>query len=859
MAENADLILRIAGDASEALAETRRLQQRLNELQQQIGEGYGAEQAEALAVVLQEAGQQAEDLTARARDGAEAVGDLGEARRGVDLLGQVVAKAGTEVAKLERLSSGAGRGFGQLSQQTRAAAESGSEAGKRIAEAFAAVEGNLGRAAEGIRAADLAFDKLGGSPAEFLGSANNEAERLVVLMAEVAKSIRKVEEESREGAGSFADFATKGRQRVDELRQSLERIPGASQEIRDEVKRLGADFDRAVSDGTDRVVKLEVEQQKFQRVLGQSIAAQKLAAGEALQLTDLLPPKFAAAALAVGGVTAGLFAVVEGLKKVDEISQSAFDTFLVEAEAARLKTLEVLAARQKLKSENIDFADSEEGIADAIELSNKAAERGRKLLDQLLGFSTNDAVAEVNALSDGFERFSDEIAKSPELQDRFVEALQRVEQQATILGDRLDSRVRKRLAELREEYERLIRVSGQTVDSIQEQVDALALGDEGIYNSIKALEELQAKVQGTSAEWGDFSDATSEGAEAVVAAIDEILRAIDLLDEQGRDFYKETREELEKTREAALAATDQEKEARLKATEEALEAFKKAETAKREEAQRTAEAIRSSLEQIAQSAASADQGGGDLAQQIEARRAEIAALEQQTSVGTATLQQNERLAEAQQELTDLQRDFRQANGQAYDEWLAGSERANQSQERSRDLIRDLVAGNEAFRDTYRQLDQASREAIGNQLSRLDQLAEAGSLTQEDVAAAGRRLQEVFERSGIEIEDVGVSLSDLGGATSDLAMSLRSLDQAATTSFGGLQDAADEALKKPKELGEKIDEVANKLADLEKRAKEVFASLRQEVESLAEPLQRNLTLCIELDECLKKLGEGGSGG
>ncbi len=262
-----------------------------------------AQEASTAAAETADAQRRVEETAAGA---SSAVHDLASAEDDLATTQRAVAESSSDAAEQTHQAADAAD---LLSTATRNAADAGSEAGQRIRDAMEAIARSTGDVTEGVHSAEQAFEALGGSPSEFIGATNSDLEKQVVLLADLQKNVRQLDEESREGLGGFADRAAKVSQRMAELDRLVEKQGDQTlPQVRQELERLRQQYRQTFDEGARRAANLEVEIEGQENALKRLKLEAQGSAGELVDLTEALRLRFPAAAKGIASAVSALAA-----------------------------------------------------------------------------------------------------------------------------------------------------------------------------------------------------------------------------------------------------------------------------------------------------------------------------------------------------------------------------------------------------------------------------------------------------------------------------------------------------------------------------------------------------------------------
>lgn len=443
------------------------------------------------------------------------------------------------------------KGLQGLSEKTRNAAKAGVEAGERIERAMRGVAEAVEAGVDGVQAAEVAWQELGGSPSEFLAQANSEAEKQVVLLAEISKNINQLEEESGEGFGSFADRAAKAKVRIIELRESLDSMEGGELPgVRKELQRLEAQFKDTFDTGVQRVQRVETELRSVE-------AAARSSIGGHIDLTDALSTRWPKATTAILGAASAIAIFKESFS-----TTRAFLDWLkemgVDADAAAQSFLRLQQAADFLEGANPSLAQRAEYLRNLVNAAREAGDEESLYVAKVKAVTS--AIIEQQSVID--KAGTDDVAKAKaiERRDALEDELEALEEGSKAYKEFLDTVGKtaqtlstqetafKELAEAilgvdadkaAKDYTRL----SDALEHLSEHTDALddlELSD-GILDQLDeirdALESMPEPMRKA------FQTATKISVDAAIAKLDELGSKIDETGRRGSKALRELSEE----------------------------------------------------------------------------------------------------------------------------------------------------------------------------------------------------------------------------------------------------------------------------------------------------------------------------
>jgi uncharacterized phage infection (PIP) family protein YhgE len=766
-------------------------------------------------------------LDAEVEDVRQALDKVGRAR-GLEQLPKEADAAGKGLSRAAKFAA-------ELSDETKRAGEQGSEAAKRIATAFENASRRLEDFGDSARIAEGLLEDLGQSPAENLTAANTEAERGVVLLAQLANVTKRLGEESGEGLGSFADNAAKGRQAIRELRDQLTTATDdTSPVLRRELLRLERQFNATFQTGKKRVVELEREMTAIEVDLRASQTGFFDLRDAVEQLTFQFPrlsKVVGGSVAAIGAFSASYTATREFVDKVKELTGLDLDEPFREffdavqgwassvADAAR--EAEYLAnARQFLIAKGIDFTNSEAGIRFAMDQVSDAARRqveamgrSREELDKLRGFSAKGVADEVRRLTEVWRVLRTDLQRDPELLQQYEDKLRELGEQADRLGSQLDSKLRAELAKVREEVERL---NPDTYGELWEQLGGA--GQKAVQQQLDLLTELGAALSTTLPDGTRYAqEVTTEQADLIVKAIDGVLAQVRELPTQQREAADGQVEQLQRVR-AEYASL----------TTEAAEKMKELAAATVEAMKTAADEITAAFRQARDAAAGrTEEAAAAQARSIEEAQQALAALRAEEGglrdleFGGAVLtdEQRDRLDEIPSLIQGATAAVRELEAAAPVGYGAVTEAAGSVAA----ILKDLVTGSDSFREAVQQLPASAQDALGNVISTYGRLYNRQEATVSQLEEVASAVRSVFSGAGQDTEELDRLVGKLRGETETLSAAWQDLVTPQV-----LRDAAAAA----KELGGEwitltplTENTRIKLSDVQREGESVYSTFK----------------------------------
>ncbi len=532
--------------------------------------------------------------------GAELQEALGRGARAAQVLEEAGGDAGEEIDRLAEQSSR----LTEVVERGEAVAErwgrTSTEAARRIDRAMAALAKSNRQVADGARLAEEAYEALGDRPVEFIGRANSETERAVILLADLQRSVDEVEEASREGLREFADRSGKARQRAAELRSVVASLgDDASPALRRELARLERQFEDTFDDGARRAARLEAEVERNEDALKRYRLEARGAAEGTVDLTEALRLRFPRASKAVlGGVTA-IVAFREAYEQTRETIGFLRDELGIDVDAIVKDTLGLqkavdalvggsrdqreearLLANQRRILINLgkEFVDSEDGVRQAYaEVTEEIRRQKEQLLDalrvfdELRGFEAKDAQQELEGLVAALRNLQPELRENPELLDAFRTRVERLARQFQLLREEeLGPEARRRLQNLLAAVESLTRGESELAEEIRGSREVLA---DRTMELLRAVEVLRSSGEVTEQQaeiirrrTRELLDGWLRLGEEVPEALQKIARDFRVVSDAEAEAIEKTqsflervrgsREELEERTQAILAGVE---------------------------------------------------------------------------------------------------------------------------------------------------------------------------------------------------------------------------------------------------------------------------------------------------------------
>lgn len=702
-------------------------------------------------------------------------------------------EAGKEIKAARDFAAG-------LSKETKQAGEQGSEAARRIATAFENAGRRIEELGQDARIAEGLLEDLGESPRENLAAANTETERALILLGQLANVTKRLDEEAGEGLGSFADNAAKGRQTIRQLTDSVERLgDDASPVLRRELARLERQFGETFERGRHEVVELERELETLEA---------DLRAGQTgfFDLSDglrTLQRDFPRLTKVIGGSVAALGAFTTAYRgtreAIDQIREATgvdldapFRAFFDDFIEAAARTEDITTATEELTNQRRilialgrDFVNTEYGIAlafrevtEEMRLQREAADQVQKVLDQIRGFDAAAVRDRVKQLTEAFGRLSQGLRTDPDLAAALREELDKLATQADRLGSEIDRGTVEALERMRAKVEEL------DLPSIRRAWEDLGVASaEALDRQADRLLTLADYYTGYRRDWVGAAEVTSEQAEIIVAEIDTILDSIAQLPIEQRRARAQQVEELELVKAALSGLTEAGKDAAA----ELRASFEEAAGGIGDALGETFRDVLDQLDQLRQDAAggidTGDAGSRSLGEleeqlrQLQDRRREL------ESAGPLELLESDELLELPGEIAEVEDQIRKLRDESA---VLFQETADSSGVLS-GALKDLVIGNEEFRDAFKQLPPASREAVERLIENYSFLGETTTDQQGLVKALATELEGAFRGAGIEVESLSSLVRDLEAPTQTLSEALDELAKEATAE--GLRNGA----------------------------------------------------------------------
>ena len=822
--QNVDLLLRLQGEASQLQGVLSDVRGRLAAVQAQLKGTAGAEAFAALEEAAGRIDQDLTEVTETLKDTEASVNSLTIAAEKFDAAERHIAQLTKTVEELERAASEASGVIGVLSEKTKTAAESGSDASRRIAEGIAAFGAGLAKSAEGVRAADLALEAIGRRQVDrLLGSANTEAEKTVVLFAQVASHLREVEQASQKGLGAFDGAAARARGSIDQLRAQVNLLgKEAGDDLRAELARLERQMEETFESGRQRAKRFEDQLDKTTESLHRMTAQERLEEGQVLGLRDaLIDLGGVKAVAAVAKVTTAFHALREsvratrdtidflreaGIVDVDKAVSGFFERQLdvLRETEARFQSLafgtgELANAIQLLEAAGEPVPDTFAGIQAAIvklaaaqEKQSKAtfeqADALKTLREEASGIDFDKLKKELELVTNGLLGLAAGLDKPSDRElVSIAAAVSRLRVEAREAGAEVDQKLVTALNQAAAK-------AGLTEDRISAlaaELERLQVLDDVVADFTEVF-DLAARAAGATDRFGlalsDLSGVSQQSADQVIAAVDGMLAKLKLLGPAAREQTKSLEEQLLGLRERFYTLGSEYEKSQKEALEKVMAAHQEAVKKRIEQEKAFVSTVKDLLGQLADAVEPQEETGA-LKRRLADKRAEIAAPQLELESRQFTNEEEERLIELQEEERKLARELRQAAKEATEEWGGGIADVNEGQQRALNLLRDLVAGNEAFRAGYGQLDAAAQEAVDNILFGLQQSAAAGVLAQEDLSGAARAIREVFQRAGIDVRGFSSVLEGGTARVGDLREALGELKLEGSDAVGTISEEA----------------------------------------------------------------------
>lgn len=886
-----DILVKIGGDAAE-------LRQELSSSEKALGDLRSTALSTNNTPLFDKAEESLKDIDAElkkvedaAKDSAASLESIGDAAERLERAKRSIADLGTLLEKIKDQGLSAATGLEGVSDRTRAGAEAGVQSSQELKAATEAFLGALAKTEQGADAANAALEKLGSAPAEFLADASTESERLALRFADLAQRTQNLAKAGEAGLGPFTNQAARARVSLAELKAEVDSLGDrASPQLRAELARLEARLNSTFTEGESRARAVAVEVRKVQdsaglageqfRTLGDAVldlggpkalaAFTKVQAGLAGLQESYRLTRQAIEALKEAGIVdvdSGVQDFLENQRKQYEVGLAVLENYtagtgdLANALIA-LKNAgapipddfrEILKAAESLaRQQEIQAAATRDQVIALDELKEKSLGLDFKTLESEIKRTTT-ALLEISEaeenLSDGQilaigKAVQELLAKAKlageNIDQELVESLRRMASAAGVGKDKIDEltaaaeRNKKRLEEAAKK--------AKEADFGKKEVEAAA----------EALLALDARITGLdSGGIRDLGNVTKEAADAMLAAIEELLKKIALLD-------PETRKSLEGIKKQAEGLKEEYKSLGSEYEKSQVEALKKVEEAAEASAKKRLEiekGLAESLKAVAQSLAEAlspeqDTGDGGAATLDEKKR-RIAELQ---SLNILTIEQSEELNHLQDEASELLGKLAKEAGQTTTEWEQGLGKVSDGQREVRKILFDLVTGNEQFRAGFKSLDVGAQAALQGIISSLDQSAQEGTLTADQLRAAGQSIEETFQGAGIKIGDlseiIGGISSDAGGLTNAFA----GLAAEGGESLDDLGESAEDAGRKHEIMAEGVRDLKDALLELEGKPMKILVDTEKLLAAMEARLKANVSLCTQLVECLRAAGE-----
>ena len=737
--------------AREAAGSVEDLGARLNAL---------GEAADAAAEGADRVSEAAEALDSGADAAADSVDALADAQDELTRAQREAADSSEEAADEAR---GVAEIMEKVSAATRNAADSGSEAGERIVRAMEAIARSAGDVREGVNAAELAFEELGGSPAEFIEAANNDFERSAVLLADLQKNVRQLGEEAFEGLSGFADRAAKVSQRMAELERIIERQGDqALPEVRRELDRLRGAYRKTFDEGARRAANLEAAIEENEDALKRMKLEARGSAGELVDLTEALRLRFPKAAKAIGGAV------------------SALATFKLAFEGTR----DFVEFLDRDLGVDVDgFVQKLLGVADAATEIDDATGTAAEKLDLLrarLNILAKSGGQDVSGLQDrvaALVRELDELSQLDPTTTSVRDLTAAFERKAEIAGE-LDGILRglnERWAEFRAGQKKVsleAQDASAALLALQERALGIKLGDtiqgfDQLSDAFRKLEEQADGLEGSPV-LEQFGEEASQLLDTLRQMPDELAAVFELKSGTSRDDAVARLREMSEALGVVIDQQDEAAEAAQKAAEQTADAWSKAADSARGAWEKVVEAL-----ERATSEGEEGPDGSQLLADLDTARGRLADLERQRSDLLANPGADvdsdfdlfRQIGEARDEVRRLESEAR-AIPLGFDAGPAIDSARGAGDEVGR-VLREAL-GSSGFVDAFRDLGPAVQQEVASLVSQLEGLISSG----ERLDPALIRSYADAIRQALGAEAAG-AVSGLEGAFGGLSASSRS--------------------------------------------------------------------------------------
>jgi chromosome segregation ATPase len=887
-----DILVKIGGDAAELRSELSASEKSLEALRTTAQSTNNTPLFAEAEAALKAIDSELVSVEATAKDSAASIESIGEAAAKLDRAKRAVEDLGTLLEKIKDQGLSAASGLEGVSDRTRAGAEAGVQSSQQLKAATEAFLEALTKTEQGADAANAALEKLGSAPAEFLADASTESERLALRFADLAQRTQNLAKAGEAGLGPFTNQAARARVSLAELKAEVDSLGDrASPQLRAELARLEARLENTFKAGRERARAVAVELREVGDQAGltgsslRSLEETIFELGGPKALSGLVKVQSALFALSQIRVFVDFVKDIDEFIKTDPAIQGAVERitqgFLDASDAvdhAASGTGRLANAIIILKNAGLDVPDNFREILRAaeslargqelqIEATKRQAEALRKLSEDAFGVNFTKLENDIRAASSALISLADQAQKPSDEQILSIaKAIERLLEQAELAGGNIDQG-------LVEELKRLAAVAGvsefaidrltdaakknqEALKSHAEELKRLDYGREEIEKAADALEDLDAKVTGLSTTGvRDLGQVTTEAADEMLAAIEALLKQIALLD-------PETRKSFEKLKEYAEGLRGDYEKLGSEYERTQIEALKKVEEEAKASAQRRLEiekGLANSLKELALQLADAvspeSEEGGDAEARLQSKEAEIAALEEQQRQGSLTIAQVEKLHSLHLETSDLLRQVAKEAGVTTTEWKKGLGEVEGGQTRVRQLLAELVTGNEDFRQGFQSLDTTAKQAIQSIITQLDATAEAGQLTSGDLERAAQNIEDTFFAAGVQVEDLSSIIGAASGQAGSLQQAFESLSEAGGDSLDEIREKAEQTAEAQESMAESVTNLKDALELLEGKPLKTLEKAESLVKSLEQRLASTLEICIKLSNCLKGMGDG----
>lgn len=710
------------------------------------------------------------------------VRDLADAHGALADAGQESAKASKTSAEDARISAEA---LALLSDETRNAADAGTDAGKRIRDAMEGIVRSTEKVAEGVRAADLAFDALGNNPGALIGAANNDFERAGVLLADIAKGVRDLDAASRSGLDGFAQRAERVSQRVAELEDVLERQGDrALPAVRQELERLRKQYRATFDEGAKRAVQLEASIDDQKEALERLRVESQGAAAGAVDVAEAIEFRFPSAAKAIDTAVSAFAAFKLGFDSTREFIEFLERDFGVSIDKFATEVLGIQEAADGIVGANESLATQLERVRNQLDVLRGAGtdvselearwaeltgtlEKAREALRSTDLGGVGQAVLEQKAAIEAVGQLVDEAADA---WDAYAAANQRATEKANAadaaLRDLEERALGAKVDDLAEEYRGL----ANAFVALKDRADDLR-GSPVLERFVDEADTLRRTLEGMPDELAElFEQATGSKPETAVRILEGMADALGVVSTRQREVAEDAREAAEATADAWSKAADETRGAWEK-VEATLLGLVDAGEAAAPDGTAFDQGLDRSLERVA-----------ELERQLDELRSKSVISLDDANLETALLDQ---LARARQELATLSNDPVAIPATVDGAGLAASART--AGEDASAALREVL-GSSGFVDAFTALRPAVQTEVAAIVAQLDGLLEAGArLDAADIASYGAAIRDALggEASAAADQLVGA----LGGLTTSGSDTVTQLLEIASASRRAADDAA----------------------------------------------------------------------